>query len=175
MMPDCLKFLDFVDSTSASRRAESRGRCLSPFFVSLIYGVNKKLKCQQKPITVTVAHPAVAAPEKLRCEGEWEQEVGRIPPTPRGRRGDQLAPSQRQLSGNIPCRKPHTNKNKIKTRATLGFKKHLFKKQPMFNGTLVFKNKRPGFKEQALPKEEKKYIDQVSINLFPKALGLNRV
>lgn len=42
-MPDCLKFLDFVDSTSASRVAKSRGRCLPPFFVSLIYGVNKKL------------------------------------------------------------------------------------------------------------------------------------
>jgi hypothetical protein len=43
MMPECVKFLVFLDSTSASRVAKSRGRCLLPFFVSLIDGVNKKL------------------------------------------------------------------------------------------------------------------------------------
>lgn len=47
----------------------------------------------------------------------------------------------------------------------------------MFYGTCVFKNKRPGFKEQSLPKEEKK-IHRQGFNkssFFPKALALNSV
>lgn len=41
MMPDCLTFLDFVDSTLASRVAKRRGRCLPLLFVSLICGAEK--------------------------------------------------------------------------------------------------------------------------------------
>lgn len=47
----------------------------------------------------------------------------------------------------------------------------------MFYGTWVFKNKRPGFKEQSLPKDGKKIHrpDFKKSSFFPKALGSNSV